>query len=587
MILPYLKYRFDQIMARGMHAQLLLLVAICLALVLASSAVLLLLGAHLAYDGRPVNSVPELVWISFLHTIDPSLVAGSTGNWAASFIFLAITVSGLCTIGALIGIITAGIEDKMSELRKGRSRVLERDHVVILGWDARVPEIVSGLAIAHEAVGGKFSRAKIAVLADRDPDQTKEDLEDVDLLSSSLIIRRGSPLDQEDLHIVSACSGQAIIIPAPIARHGDAQVIKTLLALNNFMSGCLSHVVAEVTDRESFDLARSLSADVHLICADDIVSKIIGQSVLSPGLTEVFQSLLHFRGSEFYSFPVKDSHLATGVMTFGELLLSCPAQVPVGLVDRSGTLSLPAAWDAAIEPGMSVITLAEDDAGLQVSRKRNMKVPEPVEPEIMGRPEGINVLIYTEQNQELPYLERYLEEHGAIVEVRPYPACIYEEQIDHDTVILLSNNELEPQASDAIVMTKLLKLRNRRLKANVVAEILDPDNIDLMWTARADDCIASYHLSACVLSQAAYHPELLRVIQRLLDEDGVRLGISPVSDYMEQGTFQYLTLQAMARGEIALGYFPDDISSPALNPSKGTTVPVKDAKAILLQPQKT
>jgi hypothetical protein len=155
------------------------------------------------------------------------------------------------------------------------------------------------------------------------------------------------------------------------------------------------------------------------------------------------------------------------------------------------------------------------------------------------------------------------------------------------TIILLSDESLGTQAADAVAMTLLLRLRNMELTASIIAEILDPKNIELMWSARADDCIASYQLSAYALTQAAENPVLVRVIGRLLEEDGVRLKVRPVTGYLSQeGTFYDLTEAAMSRGEIALGYFANGIDAPLINPPKSAEVPVGAAcSAVVLAPK--
>ncbi|MFP4284161.1 MAG: CASTOR/POLLUX-related putative ion channel [Desulfovermiculus sp.] len=582
MLLDRLKYKFDQIMARGIYSQLGLLVIICLVLVSLATLAIYIFGSDIECYESPVTSLPQLFWVTFLHTIDPALVAGSTGNLAASLSFLAITVAGLCTMGALIGIISVGIEDRMDELRRGRSKIMERDHLVILGWDNRVPEIVQDLAIAHNVANGRGRKPVIAILAVQDSLEIQEKLEDVDMMGSRLIVRRGSPIDPDDLDIVSACSGRCIIIPVPLSSTGDVKVIKTLLALNNFMHGCLKHVVAELEEKESYDLARSLFPDTNLVCADEIISRIIAQSVLSPGLTEVYQSLLQFSGSEFYSFPVEDAHLALGVMTFGELVLSCPSQVPIGIVTKDGSTYLMPEWDEEVVPGMRVITLSEECTGLDLSVDRQVRIPSPGELPAISRETG-SVLVFCNRNKKLSYIRAYLEGRGFGIEVRSYPNSVARQDYGHDALILLADDDLPPHASDANIITLLLKLRRLGLRANIVTEILDPRNFELIWTARADDCIASYQLSGYVLTQAAYHSELLEVINMLLSVDSMMIRTRPVSEYMEQGTFQYLTIQAMARNEIALGYFPNATDSPVVNPSKGAIVPCcEGAMAIVL-----
>ena len=64
--------------------------------------------------------------------------------------------------GSLIGLISNGIDQRVEELQKGRSTVIEHDHTVILGWSERVPPIVSELTIANES----RKHAAVVILAD-------------------------------------------------------------------------------------------------------------------------------------------------------------------------------------------------------------------------------------------------------------------------------------------------------------------------------------------------------------------------------------------------------------------------------------
>ncbi len=582
MIKDRLKYEFDKVMSKGVPAQLGLLALVCTAFVLVSSLAVLMASPEFTYEGSQIQNIPKLIWVCLLHTIDPGMIACTEGEWAALFIFLGVTLGGVSTVGALIGIISAGIEERMDELRKGRSKILEKGHICILGWDARVPEIVSELAIANEETGGRKSKVKIAILAGRDIDLVEEDLEDTDLRTSSLILRRGDPIDQEDLAIVNVQNARSIIIPAPISPAGDAEVTKTLLALSNYSDQSLHHVVAELRDSESHALAQSVARDAKLFCADEIVSRIISQAVIEPGLTEVYQDLLDFSGSEFYTFLVSESHLCVG-MTFGELLLSCPAQVPVGLIQKSGLISLPAAWDVILEPGMTVISLAEDDTCLEIEKDMTLEVPVVSNDSLPVR-KDTGVLVFSGENKKLPIIQKHLHERNIGVEVRSYLSETASDLSSFNSVILLSDASLGTQSADAVVMTLLLRLRSMELSSSVIAEILDPKNIDLMWSAKADDCIASYQLSAYALTQAAENPVLISVIQKLLDEDGVRLKVRPATEYLSKGSFRDLTLMAMSRGEIALGYFPNSTDAPLINPPKSAEVPVSEAcSAVLLE----
>ena len=52
------------------------------------------------------------------------------------------TLGSLFLISILIGTISSGIDGKLEELKKGRSRVLETNHTLILGWSEKVFSII-------------------------------------------------------------------------------------------------------------------------------------------------------------------------------------------------------------------------------------------------------------------------------------------------------------------------------------------------------------------------------------------------------------------------------------------------------------
>jgi CheY-like chemotaxis protein len=71
---------------------------------------------------------------SLFHALDPGTVAGDGETpWRFLLTMLVLTIGGLFIVSALIGVIAAGIDTKLADLRRGRSLVLETDHTVILG----------------------------------------------------------------------------------------------------------------------------------------------------------------------------------------------------------------------------------------------------------------------------------------------------------------------------------------------------------------------------------------------------------------------------------------------------------------------
>ena len=57
--------------------------------------------------------------------------------------FLA-TLGGIFIVSALVGVLATGLDAKIVLLSKGRSRIIERNHTVLLGWSDQVFIVIAG-----------------------------------------------------------------------------------------------------------------------------------------------------------------------------------------------------------------------------------------------------------------------------------------------------------------------------------------------------------------------------------------------------------------------------------------------------------
>lgn len=96
-----------------------------------------------------------------MRTLDPGTM-GADAGWGFRLLMLVVTIGGLIIVASLIGIVCAS-DDKMAQLRKGRSRVIESDHTLILGWS---PQLFLLIGEVCRANAGR--RRAIVVLADHD-----------------------------------------------------------------------------------------------------------------------------------------------------------------------------------------------------------------------------------------------------------------------------------------------------------------------------------------------------------------------------------------------------------------------------------
>jgi hypothetical protein len=126
---------------------------------------------------------------------------------------LLITIAGLFIFSSLIGSISSGIDESISNLRKGKSKVIETNHTLILGYSSMIYSVISESCLANESQ----KKAIIVILADRDKVEMEDDIRAKieDTKTSKIIVRSGNPLDLRDLLMVNYNEAKAIILLSP------------------------------------------------------------------------------------------------------------------------------------------------------------------------------------------------------------------------------------------------------------------------------------------------------------------------------------------------------------------------------------
>src|SRR5688572_19836113 len=226
------RYWFDNTMSKGTIALVGWLAFASFMVVLIGGALFWLFGGTSGEDSDILGSL----WASVLHALDPGTVAGDEGKWWFVAIGFAITIGGILVVTAFIGVLTTGLDAKLTELRKGRSAVLETNHTVVLGWSDQVFTIISELVEANE----NQKKPCIAVLADKDKVEMEDEIRAKvpDTKNTRVVCRSGSPIDPDAIAIVSPAEARSIIIlPADTDTDRDAYLVKTLLAVTKAREG--------------------------------------------------------------------------------------------------------------------------------------------------------------------------------------------------------------------------------------------------------------------------------------------------------------------------------------------------------------
>ena len=239
---------------------------------------------------------------------------------------LSVAIVGVLIVSTVIGVLTAGIEGKLEDLRRGRSRVLEHDQTIILGWSSKIAAAVQELVIANES----RERAVVAVLADRDKVEMEEYFADrvPDMRTTEVICRRGNPCDLADLAIVRPETARSVMLFSGEVGDGDAAV-PSCLALNRIVedTGRRCPVIAEVKDHENGQAVARIG-DVSIVEPAQLVTRVLLQAARQPGLSLVYDEILSFEGCEIY---FHGDPVLTG-RTCRDAAMSFPAAAVIGLV---------------------------------------------------------------------------------------------------------------------------------------------------------------------------------------------------------------------------------------------------------------
>lgn len=581
------RYWFDNTMSRGTSALVGWLAVVALAVVAVGAVLLWLVDPHRA-EGGFLGSV----WQSVLHALDPGTIGGDdTSDWWFVAFGFAITLAGILIFTALIGVLTTGIDARLTELRKGRSAVLEENHTVILGWSDQVFAIIPELVEAN----ANQKRGCVAILADRDKVGMDDEIRARvgDTRTTRVVCRSGSPTDPDQLTLVNPQAARSVIIlPAAGDEDRDAHLIKMLLAVSKARQGQSTpcHVVGTVTDPSNLPAARLAGGkDAHIIDAADVASRLIVQTCLQSGLSVVYTDLLDFGGDEIY-FTAEPR--LTGA-TYGQALHAYRTSAVIGLQHAGGQITLNPHIQTPIQAGDRIIAVSEDDDTVVLAPS-----PAPVyEAAITAYPDPppgrrrALLLGWNARAARVIYqLDQYVPPGSEASVVARHPAAAQElshlagqlhslmlnfkgedsadravlESLDlasYDHVLVLCCDDVDSSLADSRTLVTLLHLRDmeqrigRRL--SVVSEMADDRNRTLAQITKADDFIVSEKLLSLLTTQISENPHLAGVFANLFDASGSEIYLKSAERYVQLGqpiNFQTVVEAARRRWETAIGY---------------------------------
>ena len=138
------EYWFDNRMTKGSLSfiRILIIASILLAVLIAALIIL--------FKFNEEGETASVFWDSIATVINAWMPSFEDGSPGYIILMAACAIAGLLFTSVLIGIVTSSIEEKIVDLKKGNSSVLEKGHIVILGFNEGEYTLLRELILAAE-----------------------------------------------------------------------------------------------------------------------------------------------------------------------------------------------------------------------------------------------------------------------------------------------------------------------------------------------------------------------------------------------------------------------------------------------------
>ena len=436
-------------------------------------------------------------------------------------------LTGLFLSSIIIGIVTNSIREKIDDIRRGSSKIIELNHQVILGWSAGVSLLVRELLLANE----NNKRSNVVIMDQRDPLEMTAELMRIFPQKKDyekIIAREGSTYDRYYLDFINIDNAKSIIIN----HSDDMETIKSLAAIvnNPNRKNDKYNLVTKINSRKNYDLARIIGgSESQVLFFGDMLARIDAQTCLQSGLANVYLELVNFDGDEIY-FHHEPSLEGR---TYRDAVLAYDTSSIIGLVREDEIIINPNFTDT-IHPQDQLIAITEDDDTVIKNRvsftkvhneqkivKNSLQKPRVEKIYIVGRSEGklqralviCNQLIeYLDVGSEIVFVNDDRDTNQIIQDIKSTSGIkisaicgdIRSRDFldglgfrDEDIILILSpfNGINDVDECDAITLFTLINLRDIQAKSGknfkLVTEIIDSRNSEIFQSDENDDYLLS------------------------------------------------------------------------------------------------
>jgi len=515
------------------------------------SIISLLIGSLFYYYFVDTNFTTSL-WNSWTFIVDAGSHTAET-KFAGKFISIIITILGMIFFATLIGLLTSGIEEKLEELKKGRSSVVEKNHTIILGWSNKVFSLINQISKANE----KEKKNVIVVLSEKEKSEMDLGIINNTKLygNTEVITRTGELFRFDELKKVSIDEARILIILEEENEFTDNKKIRILMAIKKYFTKIIP-IIFELRDESTLGLIRNISQiNIYPINMSKTVNRLIAQSIINPGIGRVYSELLDFHGPSFF---ITDVTQFVGE-EFSNLLFQNDEICICGISNEEETILCPKK-DYKIKDRDKLIILCDDKQYFISKFNGNGKDYN----KLQLKDNSFNL----EQNKQILiignhiYLKALIKEIFVYFDVTTKITIIsssniqideniniklindtFEKHINqsdndlnkYDHIIVFSNNEQDDKfTNDSEVLVNYILIKNHLSDESnvkhIVAEIFDDDTEKLLTEESSLDFIISEDIITKYISTIAFDPKIYSTWEDLFSYGGKLIQVKKYSE---------------------------------------------------------
>jgi hypothetical protein len=460
---------------------------------------------------------------------------------------IVILLSMITFSGGIIGYVANLFSSIIDHSKEGKGKLYIYDHILILNWNQKALELIVDYCYTDEITHIVVLSNQEKEIIEKEIERKLYDIKNQIKKKIKVIVRTGEVFSKSDLMDLKIERAKAILILADEEnskqnhQYDDILSMKTLMLISNLNLLNDQTIIVEIKKQETKKLMMdhiakksNLVDQIIPLLPDELMGRLIAQTILMPNLNGVYGELFSFKGAEFYT--IKNQTAIDYIQNFNHA-------IPI------------------YEHKDFLYVLSSDQKDIYKKRSTSLKQYKPIKIRNQTRYKDRNLLIFG-HNRKLEYildsLKLYEKENQTKVQVtlvESNDVKVIEEttsKIDKiDTILILSEDHLDRRDYDADVLLTLLLTQEiaKKHQAEIVIELLDPKHYDIAKSYNIRNTIISNEYISRIMTQLSKNRRLYDLYEDLLTYDAID---------SEEETFE---VYAYLAKDIFMNSFPMSFSS--------------------------